>query len=115
MTKYCVGLDYTIKEAIECVDANKERVVLVLDKESKVIGVLSQGDIIRALSAGKTLYTRVEAIIRPSFLYMNDRNMDEAYRFFKKMRITLMPIVDEEFKLKDIIRVDDIYNYLEER
>ncbi|SCZ81210.1 CBS domain-containing protein [Pseudobutyrivibrio xylanivorans] len=115
MEKYCIGLDYTIKEAIERIDASKNRVVLVLDKESRVIGVVSQGDIIRALCSGKNLYTRVDSIIRPDFIYMNDRNMEEAYRVFKKFKITLMPIIDDEFHIIDIINMDDIYTYMEGR
>lgn len=113
MDKYCIGLDYTIKEAIERIDDSKNRVVLVLDKESRVVGVLSQGDIIRALSSGKNLYTRVSSIIRSNFLYLNERNMKEAYKLFKKIQITLMPIVDDDFHLIDVINMDDIYDYLE--
>jgi len=115
MEKYCIGLDYTIKEAIERIDASKNRVVVVLDKESRVVGVISQGDIIRALSSGKSLYTRVDSIIRPNFLYMNVRDMKEAYKLFRKLNITLLPIVDAEFHIIDVVNMDDIYSYLEEK
>lgn len=113
MEKYCVNLDYTIKEAIERIDASKNRVALVLNQHSKVVGVVSQGDIIRALSSGKTLFTRIDTMIRSNFLYLNERNMDEAYKLFKKIKITLLPIVDEDFYLKDVINMDDIYEYME--
>lgn len=113
MEKFCIGQDYTIKEAIERIDASKNRVVLVLDKDAKVVGVISQGDIIRALSSGKNLFTRVASIIRPNFYYMNDRNMEEAYELFKKTKITLVPVVNEEFQIIDVINMDDIYRYME--
>ncbi len=115
MEKYCIKLNYTIKEAIEQIDLAKNRVVIVLNEDSKVVGVISQGDIIRALSAGKNLYARIETMLRPDFLYMNEKNMEKAYHIFKKTKITLMPIVDQYFNLVDIINMDDIYNYLEER
>jgi len=113
MDKYCIGQDYTIKEAIERIDANKDRVVLVVNPENKVVGVVSQGDIIRALSSGMYLYSRIESIIRSDFLYMNERNMEEAYRLFKKIKITLLPIVDNDFCLIDVINMNDIYAYME--
>ena len=113
MEKYCIGLDYTIKEAIERIDSNKNRVVIVINKNNKVVGVLSQGDIIRALSSGKTLFTRVETIIRSNFYYLNEKNLEQAYGLFKKTKITLLPIVDDDFCLVDIISMDDIYNYME--
>lgn len=113
MDKYCIGLDYTIKEAIECIDKSKNRVVIVLNGDSKVVGVISQGDIIRALSSGKNLYTRVDSMVRSNFLYMNEKDMEKAYKLFKKMKITLMPIVDDNFYLIDVINMDDIYKYME--
>ncbi len=113
MDKYCIGLDYTIKEAIERIDANKNRVVIVINNDFKVVGVVSQGDIIRALCSGKNLYTRVGAIIRSNFFYMNEKDLGKAYELFKKIKITLMPIVDDSFHLIDVITMDDIYKYME--
>lgn len=113
MDKYCIGLDYTIKEAIERIDSSKNRVVIVINGESKVVGVISQGDIIRALSSGKNLYARVDSMIRSNFLYMNEKDMEKAYSLFKKIKITLMPIIDEDFHLVDVINMDDIYEYME--
>ena len=115
MNEYCIGLGYTIKEAIERIDSSKNRVVIVMDEDSKVVGVISQGDIIRALCLGKNLYSRVDSMIRPDFFYLNEKNMEKAYPLFKKINITLLPIVDEDFHLVDVINMDDIYDYLEER
>lgn len=114
MQKYCIYKSYTIKETIDKIDESHDRVVLVLNDEEKIIGVVSQGDIIRALSSGKNLYSRVEGIIRPGFLYLNIRDMKQAYQMFKKKKITLIPIVDKEFNLIDVITLKDIYKYLEE-
>lgn len=113
MEKYCIDLNYTLKEAIDRINSSKNRVVIVLNHDSKVVGVISQGDIIRALSIGKNLYARVDSIIRSNFLYMNERDMNKAYNLFKKLKITLMPIVDEDFHLIGIIDMDDIYEYME--
>lgn len=115
MEKHCVYLDYTIKEVIERFDENKDRVAVVLNQEQKVIGVVSQGDIIRALCGGKNLYTRVKSIIQPSFFFLHDRDMKEAYRVFKNKKITMLPIIDNDYYLVDIVTLDDIYVYLEEK
>ena len=113
MEKYCINQDYTIKEAIEKIDLGKDRVAIVINNFGKVIGILSQGDIIRALSAGKNLYSQVIGIIQPSFLYLNRKDYKAAYKLFKKKKITLLPIVNEDFKLIDVLTLDDIYDYLE--
>ena len=113
--KYSVRESYTIKEVIEVIDANQDRVAVVMNDNDRVIGVVSQGDIIRALTSGVNLYAQVSTIIRPSFLYETKRDMERAYSIFKRTQITMLPILDEEFHLVDIINLKNIYAYLEMR
>lgn len=113
MNKYCIHKSYTIKEAIDKIDESHDRVALVVNDDEKIIGVVSQGDIIRALSSGKSLYARVEGIIQPGFLYLLDKNMKKAYEIFRKKKITLLPVVDEDYGLKDVVTLENIYKYLE--
>lgn len=115
MERYCIKRGYTIKEAIEGISSNKDRIAVVLNSGGKVIGVVSQGDIIRALVSGKSIYSKVDDIIRSDFLYLNSRDMEKACKLFRKLKITLIPVVDEEFKLLDIIVLEDVYRYLEEK
>ena len=115
MKKYCISKDYTIKEAIESIERFHNRVVVVVDDYEKVLGIVSQGDVIRALIEGKNLYSHVQTIIRPNFFYLNNRDIEAAYRLFRKHQITLLPIVDNEFHLVDVISMNDIYDYMEEK
>lgn len=113
MFKYCVDKDYTIREVLDKFEANNERCVMVLNDHEKLLGVISQGDILRALASGLDLYARVENIINSSFLYIQERDLKKAYPIFKSKNISLLPIVNDEFKLKGIITLGDIFNYLE--
>lgn len=115
VTDYCISQNYTIKEAIDSIDAGTKRVAIVLDEEERVVGIISQGDIIRALAQGMDLYSRVAAILRPNFYYLNEKDMKAAYAVFKGKSITLLPVVGEDFRLLDVITIDDIYAYLEKR
>ena len=111
--QYCVNENYTIKEVIEQFENNNDRVALVLSDSKKVIGVVSQGDILRSFSAGGNIYVQVREIIKNSFLHLYSRNMSDAYRIFKKEKITLLPVIDYDGMLTDIITLDDIFSYLE--
>ena len=113
--RYCVGEAYTIKEVLEQFENCNDRVAVVLNDSNKVIGVVSQGDILRALSAGADLYIRISQIIRSSYLHLYSRNMEEAYAIFKKKKITLLPVINYDNELMDIITLDDIFTYLETR
>ena len=39
--------------------------------------------------------------------------MEKAYEIFRKRKITLLPIITENFELKSVITLTDIYDYLE--
>lgn len=113
MEKYCVYIDYVINDVIQHFQENKERVAVVLDRSEKVIGAISQGDIIRAFCKGCSVFARIEQAYNPSFLYLQSRDMAEAYKLFRALKITMIPVVDENFMLTDVIKLDDIYEYLE--
>lgn len=110
-----VSNTYRIKEVMESFEENHERVVCVLNKNKIILGVVSQGDIIRALAGDIDIYANIMQIIQPSFLYLHKRDMKEAYKIFKEKKITLLPIVSDEFRLIDMITSDDIYQYLEDK
>lgn len=113
MDMFCINENYTLYEAIEYIDENKNRMVIVTNDENVVIGVLSQGDIIRALISGHTVYNKVSELLHPDFIYLREYDIKEAFNIFKKTGITLLPIVDNSFHLKDIITMKDIYGYIE--
>ena len=87
----------------------------MVDEEDKVLGIVSQGDIIRALISGKSLFTQVKNIIRPNFYYLTSRDLQKAYALFRKHHITLLPIVDNDFHIVEVINMNDIYDFMEER
>ncbi|MDD2972497.1 MAG: CBS domain-containing protein [Lachnospiraceae bacterium] len=115
MEKYCVSENYTIKEVLAQFESANDRVAIVLNGNKKVVGVVSQGDIIRALSAGMSIYEKVSQIIQSSFLHLYEKNMEKAYEIFKKKKISLLPIIDKNGYLSDVITNSDIYIYLENK
>jgi len=115
MEKYFVKQTFTIKEVMEEFEINQERVAVVVNEKEKVVGVISQGDIVRALVSGISMYTNICSIVKPSFLYVNSFDLDRAYKLFRKHKITMLPVVDKGFILQAVITLDDIYAYLEGR
>lgn len=113
MEKYCVLETYTIKEVMELFEGNHERVAVVVNNNMKVTGVVSQGDIIKGLASGVDMYSQVSTIIKPSFLYLQEKDMKKAYKIFRDKKITLLPIVSRDYKLVDTITLNDIFDYLE--
>ena len=50
-----------------------------------------------------------------NFLYVKDHNLDNAYIIFKSKNITILPVVNDNFEIVDVITINEIYNYLEDR
>ena len=109
-----VSKNYTILDTIESFQVNHDRVALIEDN-NKIIGLVSQGDILKELSRGIHMLSRIEYIMNRNFRYMNTRDLEKAYSLFRKHKLTMIPVLSEENELVDIITLDDIYNYLEER
>lgn len=112
MEKYIITVGYTIKEVMEVFEYNRDRAVMVVNQENKVIGSVSQGDIIKALASGRSIYTKAENIMNNSFIFLNSADYKKAYEIFKNKKISLIPVLDNENKLINIITLDDIFKYL---
>lgn len=110
---YCVSDGQTIKDAINAIQGNLSRCVVVLNDNKKVIGIISEGDVLRALLNDIEIHTPLKKIVNPSFQYLQERNMFKAYNLVKKYGITLIPIIDEDFYLKNVITIFDVMNHLD--
>ena len=111
--EFCVTCDYTIKEVMQVFERNKERGVVVQGEEGKVCGFLSMGDIIYALVDGKNMYSRIGQICNRSFIYLQETDYKKALEIFKKRNISLIPIVNEELHLIDVITARDLFEMVE--
>src|SRR5690242_3053807 len=113
LEKYCVNDKATIKDAISVIQGSFSRCAIVLNDNKKVTGVFSEGDVLRSILEDVDLFTPIKRVMKPSFKYMRDVNMAEACELFKKYGITLIPVIDNEFNLVNVITVFDIMDRME--
>lgn len=105
----CVNSNYTIKEVMELIELHRERGVVIVESD-KVCGVLTLGNIITALSEGKTIFSKIYNIFNPNFIYLNDFDYKKAFELFKQKNISFIPVVDKDFHLLGIITPRDIFD-----
>jgi len=113
LEKYCINESETLINAIERIDQNNMRSVFVIQKNEKVVGVVSQGDILRAIIMGSNLYVQVNKIMTTSFRYLKKKDIKEAIKLFKTNYFSLIPVLTDCFRLKDVILFTDLINILE--
>ena len=106
-TKFVLKKNSYINDAVKLISINNNRAVFILDKK-KIIGVVSEGDILKALIYKKNLNTPVDKIMNKSFKFLNSKDLKLAKEYFVKFSISILPIVNKKMELKDIITINDI-------
>lgn len=100
---------FTILQSLKKMDAVNKKLLLVFDKE-KFIGVLSIGDIQRALIANISLATGINQIMRKDFVFAKVTDDKEKYlKLMQEHRIECMPVLDENGQLVSVYLWDDVF------
>tara|TARA_S200000501_G_scaffold318826_1_gene312814 strand:- start:343 stop:690 length:348 start_codon:yes stop_codon:yes gene_type:complete len=111
LDKFCLFETNTTNQAIEKIITNSEneRLVFIINKNYKILGTLSEGDIMRALLVNKNIdNVKVTSIMNKSFKFLLKNNQTEAKKLMKKFNITLIPVVNKSLIIKSVIRLKDI-------
>ncbi|NFN92754.1 CBS domain-containing protein [Clostridium botulinum] len=99
----------TIKTALMKIDETGQGIVLVTDNRNKLLGTITDGDIRRALLAGKCLESPICNVVHNSPVCANvHMSKEEIKDLFIKKAIKQIPVIDDENKVIDIISIHDI-------
>jgi len=104
---YSIGPDKTIREAIEYAEDQGVSGLLVTNSESKLVGIITDRDIIFASDKSKLvkdLMTKDVITSKPGI------TLEEAKEILHKHRIEKLPLVDDSNHVKGLITSNDITN-----
>lgn len=98
----CVG------DLIRKVAIGHERTILVINDEKKLIGVVTQGDILRAIWNGAELQSSAEICINYNPLTLNEKDLPEdAVKIFAETGALVIPVIDARRQVIREINVRD--------
>jgi CBS domain-containing protein len=100
--KYIVDSKSTIEDAWSVININDHRSVIVVDGD-KVVGTLSDGDLRQAILSKRIFSTPVWEVMNTNFKYITGEKKKEGLNILEKKNIFLLPVVDDEMTLIDII------------
>ena len=102
----------SIKESLLLLEKVKDKCLVVVDKNNKLLGTLNDGDLRRAIINGADLDSKISKYIhrKPVFLKIKDSNLLKNQKMLKEIitrksieikndKIDLIPIVDKNFKV----------------
>lgn len=109
-SKHIINQDITLLEALSCINslAPEPLVLFIVDENQRMVGTLTDGDSRRALIAGASVNDKAEKVMHSDFHYMrfDDVNNVIEIRRQKEMKMKLVPILDNERHIIDIINLE---------
>ncbi|NOX66215.1 MAG: aminotransferase class I/II-fold pyridoxal phosphate-dependent enzyme [Chlorobi bacterium] len=96
-------LDVTgnLRDALAVIDKNGAGLCFVIDNEDRLLGVLSDGDIRRALLKGDTLNTKVDEVMAKNFIALHIDTPNHQIQETISKKIKYIPLIDSDGILKD--------------
>ncbi len=91
--------DALILDALKQLEETKERTLICVDEEDRLVGTIADGDIRRALIAGYTITSPVEVCTQKNPVYISSQASYEQAMKLLSDRVRLLPVVDESHKV----------------
>jgi len=99
-----------VKEHISLLDAMKQmqreksRLIFVVDHSDSLVGVISQGDLLKIPNLSSSINSCME--MNPVYLFDKDRS--RALEMMKQYKFSEIPILSEDFRIIDIVTIWDL-------
>lgn len=106
-----LSLESTVRDAVDKMDVYQFPALVVVDEHHAPVGVLTEGDICRAVARGESLVgmsqepaqahaTKSPTVVSP------DEEIGEAFHKMLNSGLTLLPVVEGERLIGVVLRVD---------
>ncbi|MDR1475658.1 MAG: NTP transferase domain-containing protein [Holosporales bacterium] len=113
---HIINKDETILTALrkinEIAAGSKALTLFVYDKDCKVVGSITDGDIRRALVSGASTADNVTRVTYSDFHYISNINDYKKIRLLKSLNIRLIPVLSGDGKIKKIVDLTDVETIL---
>ncbi|PIQ85221.1 MAG: hypothetical protein COV74_09690 [Candidatus Omnitrophica bacterium CG11_big_fil_rev_8_21_14_0_20_45_26] len=86
-------------EALKQLEETRERILICVDQDQRLLGVISDGDVRRALIQGAELNDPIDRWMQKDPVFVNDQCKVEEVMRFVSDRIRVVPIVNEQHRV----------------
>jgi dTDP-glucose pyrophosphorylase len=99
----------TLFEVLERITRGSRQVALVVDDDARLVGLVTDGDLRKAILRGLSLDTKVtEAMNRTPVVGAPGVAADEALALMRSRTIRHLPLVDAAGRVIDLVRLEDL-------
>lgn len=102
----------TLMNAIEKMAKQNVGSVVITDKDGKVLGIITERDVIRLVAKSTDLNTKLENVMtrNPITIYY-DEYIQKAYLLMRENNIRHLPVVNKENKFVGMLSLRDIAKF----
>lgn len=105
----CIGTDATLRQAMEAIDQSSMQLALIVGDHLYLKGLITDGDIRRAILRGVSLDAPVYDVMRidPMVFRLQD-SRDYVIRHMQKQKINHAPLLDTADRVLDLYSLNDL-------
>ncbi len=104
-----ISSDATLVEAIQKIDSSGMQLVLVLNADGYLEGVLTDGDIRRAILKGKSLEVRVDEVMNRNPKTVSEKtSREEILSIMRRHRMHHLPVLNSVGKVIKLFTLDEL-------
>ena len=98
----------SIRDAISVIDKGAAQVALVIDCNKNLMGIITDGDVRRAIISGKPLDGNVKTIMTSAPVSLNlGSSREKAFQVFQKYALHHLPVIDSSGRIVELLLLDD--------
>jgi len=108
MTEAKIGSNASIRDAIAAIERTRRFIAAVVDGENRLLGVVSDGDIRRAILQGQTVDSPITGAMSVDPIVASDKaTNEELLHLMLTKGVAAVPVVDRTGRLTRIVQVTD--------
>jgi len=109
LVDYLVRPDASLREVIQIIDRGAAQIALVVDAKNKLLGVITDGDIRRAMLRNESLMGLAESIMFRDFRALpTTATEEEALAFMRLEKLHQIPAIDEQGRLVRLFLLEEL-------
>ena len=104
-----LGLGASLRDVLEVMTRSGKQIVLVIDADGRLAGVVTDGDIRRAMLRGASLDAKVDEVVnRAPLVGPAGLSATEALQLMRTRSVRHLPLLDAERRVADMLRLEDL-------
>jgi dTDP-glucose pyrophosphorylase len=109
LSAFTLSLGESLRAAMEAMTRSGKQIVLVVDADRRLAGVVTDGDIRRAMLRGASLDAKVDEVVnRKPLVGPAGLSATEALQIMRARSVRHLPLLDAERRVADMLRLEDL-------